>query len=205
MSPALQHNRRRSDGHGYGFLVEAGGVLASALEYDDMLAAVARLAVGRLADLCLIDVREGDRLRRVQVAHSDPQHMAAAQVLLAADGERRRADPSIRVLLSGGSVVEPSVTSTLLDAMSADADQRRLLEDLRLQSLMAVPLIARGQLSGVLVLASSSRSYAARDLSLAERLGRLAAQDRQRGLRRGEQTGMIPRAVLAQGRLGRVP
>ena len=196
MSPALQHDRR-TDGHGDGFLVEAGDVLASALEYDDTLAAVARVVVGRLADLCLIDIREENGLRRAHVAHSDPQRMRSAQVLLAATRVRNEADPSMRVLVSGDSVLEPAVTPTLLDAISADADQRRLLEDLRLQSVMAVPLIARGQLSGVLVLASSSRSYTGRDLSLAERLGRLAALE----LDNARQYHDAKQALLARDRV----
>jgi signal transduction histidine kinase len=193
----MQQHRRRTDGHGDGFLAEAGGVLASALEYDDTLAAVARVAVGRLADLCLIDIRDEDGLRRVQVAHSDPERMRFAQVLLAAPRERSRADPSLRVLASGDALLEPTVTPPLLDALSADAAQRRLLEELRLQSLMAVPLTARGQLTGVLVLASASRSYGEADLSLAERLGRLAALE----LDNARQYDDAKQALLARDRV----
>ena len=62
------------------FLAEASAVLASALDYEQTLGAIAELAVPRLADWCGVTMPdEGERLRSVAVAHSDPAKVAFAR------------------------------------------------------------------------------------------------------------------------------
>src|ERR1700689_2339035 len=54
-------------------LVEAGAVLASSLELATTMSQVAQLTVPRLADLCVIDLRNEDgSITEVAVAASDP-------------------------------------------------------------------------------------------------------------------------------------
>ncbi|MGI9050915.1 MAG: PAS domain S-box protein, partial [Rubrobacteraceae bacterium] len=56
------------------FLVEAGMVLASSLDYQTTLASVARMAVPGLADWCAVDmVGENGEIQRLAVAHQDPE------------------------------------------------------------------------------------------------------------------------------------
>ena len=47
------------------------GVLSELLDYDETLAAIARLAVPRIADWCIVDVVDGAEIRRVAVAAAD--------------------------------------------------------------------------------------------------------------------------------------
>ena len=57
---------------GHRFLARASQELASSLDYQETLRAVARLAVPEVADWCAVDVLAGDELERVAVEHVDP-------------------------------------------------------------------------------------------------------------------------------------
>ena len=61
------------------FVAEAGGILSELLDYDETLAAIARLAVPRIADWCIVDVVDGAEIRRVAVAADDEEKQAAAR------------------------------------------------------------------------------------------------------------------------------
>ena len=61
------------------FLGEAGALLASSLDYRATLTRLTRLAVPRLADLCAVDMVEGDSVQRLAVTHVDPAKEASAQ------------------------------------------------------------------------------------------------------------------------------
>ena len=63
------------------FLAEAGSVLSEQLDYDETLAAIARLAVPRIADWCIVDVVDGAEIRRVAVAADDEEKQAALDEL----------------------------------------------------------------------------------------------------------------------------
>ena len=64
------------------FMSEASAALASSLDYEETLATVARLAVPKLGDWCLIDVAdETGQLRRLAVTHVDPEKIALAKEL----------------------------------------------------------------------------------------------------------------------------
>ena len=55
-----------------GVLIEAGAALAESLDLATTLGRVAQLTVPRLADLCVIDLRDADgSIRQVAVAASD--------------------------------------------------------------------------------------------------------------------------------------
>ena len=61
------------------FLAEAAWVLGSSLDYEPNLAEVARLAVRRIADVCIVDLYEDGRLERLAVEHGDPAKVARAR------------------------------------------------------------------------------------------------------------------------------
>ena len=61
---------------GQRFLAEAGRVLAGSLDYQETLAAVARLAVPDIADWCAVDVLADGEVKRVATAHADPRKVA---------------------------------------------------------------------------------------------------------------------------------
>jgi PAS domain S-box-containing protein len=161
------------------FLAEATAVLASSLEYEGTLAAVARLAVQHVADWFLVHLVEpAGGFRRLAVAHADPEREAVAWEL-----ERRwppRADAPFgpaRVLATGRAELAADVTDSILEAVAVDSEHLQVLRGVGFRSYMCVPLVARGQILGALtfVSAESGRRYGPGDLEVANHLARRAA------------------------------
>src|SRR5690606_489868 len=135
-------------------LADAPNVLASSLDYDQTLAAVAELAVRSLADYCVIDVLEDGELRRVQAAHADLAMRSVTEALLRFPLDRRRKHPSLDAIDGRQSVLIPSVSDELLDSLASCDEHRAILEAIRPRSLMAIPLLAREQVPGVVLMVS---------------------------------------------------
>jgi PAS domain S-box-containing protein len=160
------------------FLAEAGEVLASSLDYETTLAGVARLAVPRLAEWCSVYVVDGDRPRRLAVAHADPAKEEWAREL----GRRYPPDPEdprgvTGVMRSGRAELIPEITEDMLASGARDEDHLRILRGLGLTSVMVVPMAARGRTLGAITFATaeSGRRYGPADLAMAEDLARRAA------------------------------
>src|SRR5918992_3542313 len=98
------------------FLAEAGEALASSLDVEATLANIARLAVPRLADWCVVHlVRENGSVSQLAVAHVDPERVAWARRLQ----EQYPADPDsdrgvVRVARTGLPEIFPEVTDVPL-------------------------------------------------------------------------------------------
>jgi len=161
------------------FLAEAGGVLASSLDYRATLTKVARLVVPTLADWCAVDVlREDGSVERLAVAHQNPEKVRLAYELQ----ERYPADPESprgvrEVLRTGKAEVVPEIPPELLEEAAVDEAHREIIGELGLRSYMILPLIARGNTLGAIsfVTAESGRTYGEADLALAEELAGRAA------------------------------
>jgi PAS domain S-box-containing protein len=163
------------------FLLEASTTLASSLEYEDTLARIARLAVPRVADFCIVELAgEQGTSVPVEIAHVDAAKREVAcelRRLYPPDASARRGVPN--VLRTGRSELYESVPDELLRDGKHDVDQMRLLTELGLPraSLMVVPMVARGRTIGAITLIStdSGRRYGLRDLNMAEDLAHRAA------------------------------
>jgi len=134
-------------------LVDVGEALAASLDYEATLHAVAHLMVPALADWCAVDVVDIEgRLIPVAAAHRDPAKEEAVHALRAEHAVEPEAEPGMPSVLASG-------TSVLL------------------QSLMVVPLIARGRTLGAITLATAGpyRRFGSSDLALAEEVARRAA------------------------------
>lgn len=161
------------------FLIEASLVLGSSLDYEEILRRFARLAVPRIADWCLVDLREPDgTLRRLTVVNRDPEQAT----VLVAQAERRGIDPDAphgtpNVIRTGQAELVSDLTDDMLAAYARDDQHYQLLRSLGFCSLMIVPLLARGQIHGAiaLVAAESGRHYTQADLDVAQDLARRAA------------------------------
>jgi signal transduction histidine kinase len=174
-----RNERVEAELHRFSFLAEAGEVLASSLDYEATLRAVARLIVPRLADWCAIDaVTEEGGQRRVIALLPDPAKLELAQTV-----ERRYpVDPDApygvpMVLRTGDPVLYPEVTAPLLETIAVDDEHLRLLREMGLSSVMIVPMVVRGVTLGAIsfIAAESGRRYREQDLALARELGLLAA------------------------------
>src|SRR5215212_2861112 len=160
------------------FLAEAGEALAASLDVEATLANIARLAVPRLADWCVVHlVREDGSVSQLAVAHADPDRVAWARRLQ----EQYPVDPDndqgvVRVARTGLPEIFPQVTDEMLVAAARDPEHLAILRLVGFTSVMFVPMIARERSVGVItfVAAESRYRYDQRDLELKQELARRA-------------------------------
>ena len=138
------------------FLAEASTTLASSLDYEATLQAVANLVVPEFADWCAVDVVDDNgRLHRVAVAHADPERIEFARTLQ----ERYPEDPQrpsrvSEVVRTGNPVMVAKVTDEMLAMAARDAEHLRAIRSLGITSYISVPLTAHGRRVGALTFVS---------------------------------------------------
>jgi PAS domain S-box-containing protein len=169
---------RKSAEEAQKFLVEAGATLGSSLDYRTTLAALAKMAVPRIADWARVDIVEDGKLRTLAVEHVDERKIELALEL----SRRYPEDPDAAqgpplVLRTGESELIAEITEERLSELAVDDFHLGLVRELGFQSYMGVPLMARGRTLGVIsfVVAESGRRYGPADLALAEELARRAS------------------------------
>lgn len=172
----ITEQKRIEDGQR--FLSEASSVLAGSLDYEETLQDIVQLAVPALADWCAVDIlTEEGGSRRLAAAHRNSEYADSVRDLL------RHHPPVADVLGSvntapgaSGRCLVPVVTEQDLRDATDDVDHLAEVRQLGLDSLLRVPLVARGKPVGALTFAygDSGRSYGMRDLEFAEDLGRRA-------------------------------
>jgi PAS domain S-box-containing protein len=157
-------------------LLSKVGALAGTLEYDAVLAAVARLSIPEFADWSIVDVVEGGDLRRVEVAHRDPARVELAERL------RRLppppGDPAREWLLAGRSLLLADYTEEVAIAHRWSSAMRAIAREVGTRSLLIVPLVVHENVLGVatfVMTSDSGRRYAEEDLVLAQELAHRAA------------------------------
>lgn len=161
------------------FLAEASTALSTSLEYEATLATIARLAVPHFADWCGIDIAdEHDTLKRLAVAHIDPEKVAWAHEIY----DRYPPNPNEKqglynVFRTGQSEFYPNIPDELLVKSALDEEHLEIMRQIGFNSVLLVPLKAREKVLGVItfVNAESSRSHTPEDLALAEDLANRAA------------------------------
>ncbi|MDQ3584237.1 MAG: PAS domain S-box protein [Acidobacteriota bacterium] len=170
------------------FLSNAATMLASSLDFERTLERVAHLAVPYMADYCLIDMLDEPdaaapdataAVRRMAVVHSDPARAAAwreMQHRFPLDLNSQRLIS--RVLRTGQAELRAELDDAALDALPSPREQIQLYKEFRLCSIICVPLLARGRITGALtfITAESRRHYTPQDLALAQDLAYRAAQ-----------------------------
>ncbi|MBA2479931.1 MAG: PAS domain S-box protein [Planctomycetes bacterium] len=161
------------------FLADVGEVVSSPGDYRGTIAALARLAVPFLADLCIVDLLEDDgSLCRFEVAFADAKNEAdlADSVRYWAPRPGRRT-PQERVVESGEPLLYEELQGSALNGVEQDAELAKAMRAVGVKSKMVVPLMARGHILGALTfaVAESDRRYSAADLAFAEEIARRAA------------------------------
>jgi PAS domain S-box-containing protein len=160
-------------------LVEAGAVLATSLDLTTTMKQVAHLTVPRLADLCVIDLREDSgEIREVAVAASDASLASALEELRARHPlDPEGAHPVARVIRSGEPVLLEEMSGVLLRSFAQGDEHARFMIEHRYHSAVVAPLLARGRTLGALSLLrlGDSPRYQSDDSELASELARRAA------------------------------
>lgn len=170
---------RRSD-DAIRFLAEASKVLASSLDYEATLRALADLAVPRLGDCCCIDIVAPDGcLEFVAASHKDPDKLPLVVESRRLLGRPRLSDETFltNAVRSGKGALYSVVEPVQLAVDANDDEHARIRQALGHRSALLVPLLARGAPLGVLALtvSDSGRRYDESDLALAEEVASRAA------------------------------
>ena len=159
------------------YLAQTATVFDAALEPEATLINLARLAVPALAECAIVDlVPEDAAVRRVEVIEVDPTRRDAAQTVRRQTPNLTTESPFSRAIRTGQPALVPDVPHRSGEDGN-DPDHVRLMKMLGCQSLLLIPLVARGQTLGLLTLASRDRSrqYDGADLALAQELAGRAA------------------------------
>jgi signal transduction histidine kinase/CHASE3 domain sensor protein len=172
-------HRLEREQQGAQLLGDASRVLASTLDYEKTLEAVARLAVGGLADWCAVDLADQDgKVRQVVVSHRDEAKIRWAKEL----NKRYPSDYSGptgvgHVIRTGHAELYADITDAMLVAAARDDEHLAIMRELQIKSAIIVPMIARGRTLGALTLISSGsgRRYDEADQALAMELATRAA------------------------------
>lgn len=151
------------------FLAAAGQELAASLEYEHTIATLARLIVPNLAEMSVVDIAEaeGGGLRRVAVAHRNPEDEA---LYASSIGTVRREVPEglVRIMQAA----EPALVGSASGLYSyitgaSDGDNR---------TLVFLPLVSRGQTIGIAAaISAENRPFTTHDLPLFAELARRAS------------------------------
>jgi PAS domain S-box-containing protein len=158
-------------------LAEAGSLFSSSLDRAEIFERVARVVVPRFAESCSIYLSEGESLQRVGYAHADPrvEPLVASLPSSYPLGEGSTALMA-RAFSRGKPLLVATVTSEFVDNLETLGVDRRTFEEIGTQSMMFVPLVARGEGLGVMTIGSRvAGRFDEADLGLAEELGRRAA------------------------------
>ena len=168
----LELARRRA-----AFLSEASSILvATSLDFETTLKALARLAVSRLADWCAIHrIDEGGTLVRTVVSHRDPSLDGPLTELVDRALNDRWRSTVLNVASTGRSQIQAQLKADTW--FVTDGVDPGLLERVATGSAMVTPLTGRGDVLGAITLVSNERgrSFDDQELGLVEELGRRAA------------------------------
>ena len=161
----------------FAFLAETSRCLADSLDFETTLATAAGLALPHFGAWCMVDIVEADgSISRVAVIHPDPEKQRLARDFYETHPPHRT-DPigAPRVIRTHHSEFAPVADVNVIEGV-ADAELRDLLRRLGAQSVLTVPMRARGRMLGAITFVSDEyRSYDDADLLLAEDLGRRCA------------------------------
>jgi PAS domain S-box-containing protein len=191
------------------FVAAINEVLVVSLDRREIMRSVVRLSVPRLGDWCSIHVTPDDPAGSepdVEVAHTDP-----AKVDLANELRRKYPVPPSSpigvgaVLRTGQPQFFAEFPYEQLEGRLPGDERLDVLRQLQVNSVMIVPLLARGRVIGAMqfVQAESGRNYTSDDLALARSIaGRVASAldnvrlyERQRSIARTLQASLLPASV----------
>ncbi len=160
------------------FLARATGTLDASLDYATTLAQLARICVPFVADLCAIDVLEGEVLRRVASAAIDPvKEQLVEELRVRYELNADRPSPPMLAVRTGETQLYSEPRDMVLRRTAVDAEHAELVGRLGVRSGVSMPLRARGRILGAISFgtAESGRTFDRHDLAFLEELAARAA------------------------------
>ncbi len=164
---------RKYTEHEQRFFADTGRVLSTLRERDEILSAVASLAVKTVADCCVIDVVGAEGIARSCVAHRAPEQAWLAAALRAVHIAHDGPHPICEAIASRRPLVRGAVDDDFLVRVAQNAPHLELLRALAPRSLLVIPFFAREQLLGAVLLFSETKDrYGEASLPFAEEIAR---------------------------------
>ena len=161
------------------FLSSASAALAESLDYQRTLQRVAELAVPDIADWCTVTVVDAHgAVRRLAVVHADPTKRELAEEYLRKFPPTEHGSNQLQQVLEGKSAsLSVAVTDQDLVKAAQTEDHLRIMRGLGTASCLIVPMVARGEILGVisLVRGASRPPFGDGDVEVAEELAHRAA------------------------------
>ncbi|RAG80563.1 guanylate cyclase [Streptacidiphilus pinicola] len=159
------HEREHALSSDLEFVLRTSTAVSEEARYPHNLQRLAELAVPALGPVCVIDVIESGRVRRVAVALAAELPAGARALLTTEEAGDVENGPVGRVLATGASEVSRAVPGGAWRELGVD-----------ITGQVCVPLTARGRTFGALtVVATTQHPLGARAIALAEELARTAA------------------------------
>jgi PAS domain S-box-containing protein len=160
------------------FLLRATTWLGSSLDYEATLDNLARLAVGALADVCIVDLEENGRMRRMAAVHRDPAKQPLVDRIRTYTPDIAGDHPAARVMRSG----RPEYSNRITEEMTARAspkpepDVAEAGRQLGTHAYICVPITVGDRAIGTIMLLSTDpdRVVEDADVRLAADLARRA-------------------------------
>lgn len=178
---AESHERERVQRERLEFLSAINDALNTSTSRLEVMRNVTRTTVPRLGDWCSIHVLPSRNalVPDVEIAHVDPDMVTYAKQLQRRFPYDPTADNGVaHVIRTGQTQFYPDITDDVISSLEATDEERAIIEQLALRSVIAVPLIKQGRILGAIqfVMSSSSRRYSPEDVALAHTVaGRIAS------------------------------
>jgi PAS domain S-box-containing protein len=160
------------------FLGEASATLASSFDYQSTVSDAIDHAVPLLADIAIADIFDrGHELRRIQVAAADSRYYRPARIARSARPSHGRGTPLGWVLQTRQPLLRADCQARASRVEHDGFAHEPFVSACRPRSLMYVPILARGDVLGLLtfMVAESERRFGDQDLrwamDLANRIG----------------------------------
>jgi K+-sensing histidine kinase KdpD len=160
-------------------LAELGIAMTSSLDYMTIFQQLARTVVPFLADYCIVYIQQPNgMIERMVVVHRDPEVEALLHEIQTRDSiDPQGPNPVAKVLRTGTPDVAFTRSPDDAQTRASSEEQRRVIELLRPQAYIIMPLIARGHTLGAIsfTMTELGRLYTEDDVALAEEIARRAA------------------------------
>lgn len=163
MTTITDVTRRKNRDDKLRFMIESAKMLSLTSDFRERLAEKAKLAVPALADWCAMDIlADGERTERIAVVHRDPKMIAFIQEF----EKRFPSDPNasgsiLNVIKNNKPQFIPLITDDMIVRGARSPEHLEEIRNLRLKSVIVVPISARGRGLGAMTLAyaESGRVY----------------------------------------------
>lgn len=158
------------------FLKDASEVLASTLNYCEIMERITRTLTPKIADWCTIyEYAEDGSLKLVIVSHSNPDlYPIAVEITQKYPPNPDYPEGVYKVIQTHQAVIHTDISDEMLQNISRDQEHLRLLKKIGIKSSIMVPLFIRDKMFGVLMLvcSESGKHYDEKDLEFAKEIGR---------------------------------